>query len=33
MMKLGEAHYALPFNELTEIRFLKARLNSKVSWY
>jgi len=33
MMKLGEAHYAVPFNEMTEIRFLKPRLNTKVPWY
>ena len=27
MVELGEAHYAIPFNEMTEIRFLKPRLN------
>jgi len=30
MVKVNEAHYAVPFNELTEIQFPKARLNTKV---
>jgi len=30
MLKLGEAHYAIPFSEMTEIRLLKPRLNTKV---
>jgi hypothetical protein len=30
MVKVNEAHYNVAFNELTEIRFPKTRLNTKV---